>query len=376
MEEQNKKELMPEQEAPATPAGTGKKKRLPLIALLAAALICAFAWYYWNLPEQRTARALKAADERMQEQDYEAAAAGYAQALAIDSGNAQAMTGHAQALLLLGDQSAKEEGLAERALGCALYEEVIAFCQECLQGGAEDAAAQELEKTAGTAEDRLRDLRSQIAASYDSVECVISREDRSGKVFLAEGREIPYTWYYDLVRIEDPYYPLADRINAELAAGADAFFAGDRTNPSAGISGDLRDPDGSYFDYVGVTDTYSGKGLLSIRMAEIRVTGKARAGYFCGVTYRLADGKRLTLEDVTGRTDDGLRHLVNRRIREWMEQEGYASVSMKDVEEYVEETDPADFNFYVDGEGKVFLVLDQSCSFFAANSELLEIPLE
>ena len=49
---------------------------------------------------------------------------------------------------------------------------------------------------------------------------------------------------------------------------------------------------------------------------------------------------------------------------------------MKDVEEYVEETDPADFNFYVDGEGKVFLVLDQSCPFFSANSELLEIPLE
>ena len=386
----------PADSVPAKPSGSG---RLFLKVLLAAAVLilagCAYGWYYWNLPEQQLTRVLKSADELLAANDYEGAASGFMQAMEIDGSDLRAIEGYLTARMEAAEEAEEKAGrdIPARARVCALLEEIIAFCDE-RAGGTEDAAGADNTAAAGSsqetapaqsaastedtgtatavrssAEDKLARLRKEIAEDYESVKCRTEKDDRSGHVILTDGTEIPFSWYYDLVQIDDEYYPLADQINAALQSGKEAFFAGGQTDPSQGISGSGPVEEGEYLDYVGEAGIYSGDGLLSIRMAEIRASGKARAGFFRGKTFRLSDGKELTLADVTDRTDSGLKHLAKKKIREWFEQEGYTSVPLKEVEDYVEDTDPRNLKFYVAEDGTAFLVIDQEasgCLFFIA----------
>ena len=405
----------PADSVPAKPSGSG---RLFLKVLLAAAVLilagCAYGWYYWNLPEQQLTRVLKSADELLAANDYEGAASGFMQAMEIDGNDIRAIEGYLTARMEAAEEAEEKAGrdIPARARVCALLEEIIAFCDE-RAGGTEDAAGTDNTAAAGSSQetapaqsaasteetgtatairssaedtgtvtairssaaDKLERLRKEIAEDYESVKCRTEKDDRSGHVILTDGTEIPFTWYYDLVQIDDEYYPLADQINAALQSGKEAFFAGGQTDPSQGISGSGPVEEGEYLDYVGEAGIYSGDGLLSIRMAEIRASGKARAGFFRGKTFRLSDGKELTLADVTDRTDSGLKHLAKKKIREWFEQEGYTSVPLKEVEDYVEDTDPRNLKFYVAEDGTAFLVIDQEAPFFAAAGEILEIPL-
>ncbi|MDO4409400.1 MAG: hypothetical protein Q4C16_10760 [Eubacteriales bacterium] len=406
---------VPADSVPAKPSGSG---RLFLKVLLAAAVLilagCAYGWYYWNLPEQQLTRVLKSADELLAAKDYEGASSGFMQAMEIDGNDLRAIEGYLTARMEAAAEAEEKAGrdIPARARVCALLEEIIAFCDERAEG-TDDAAGTDHTASAGSSQeaasaqstvstedtgtatavrasaedtgtvtairssaaDKLERLRKEIAEDYESVKCRTEKDDRSGHVILTDGTEIPFTWYYDLVQIDDEYYPLADQINASLQSGKEAFFAGGQTDPSAGISGSGPVEEGEYIDYVGEAGIYSGDGLLSIRMAEIRSSGKARAGFFRGKTFRLSDGKELTLADVTDRTDSGLKHLAKKKIREWFEQEGYTSVPLSEVEDYVDDTDPRNLKFYVAEDGTAFLVIDQEAPFFAAAGEILEIPL-
>ena len=388
----------PADSVPAKPSGSG---RLFLKVLLAAAVLilagCAYGWYYWNLPEQQLTRVLKSADELLAANDYEGAASGFMQAMEIDGNDIRAIEGYLTARMEAAEEAEEKAGrdIPARARVCALLEEIIAFCDE-RAGETDDAAGTDNTAAAGSSQetarssaadtgtvaavrssaaDKLARLRKEIAEDYESVKCRTEKDDRSGHVILTDGTEIPFSWYYDLVQIDDEYYPLADQINAALQSGKEAFFAGGQTDPSQGISGSGPVEEGEYLDYVGEAGIYSGDGLLSIRMAEIRASGKARAGFFRGKTFRLSDGKELTLADVTDRTDSGLKHLAKKKIREWFEQEGYTSVPLSEVEDYVDDTDPRNLKFYVAEDGTAFLVIDQEAPFFAAAGEILEIPL-
>lgn len=405
----------PADSVPAKPSGPG---RLFLKVLLAAAVLilagCAYGWYYWNLPEQQLTRVLKSADELLAAKDYEGASSGFMQAMEIDGNDLRAIEGYLTARMEAAAEAEEKAGrdIPARARVCALLEEIIAFCDERAEG-TDDAAGTDNTAAAGSSQeaasaqstvstedtgtatavrasaedtgtvtairssaaDKLERLRKEIAEDYESVKCRTEKDDRSGHVILTDGTEIPFTWYYDLVQIDDEYYPLADQINASLQSGKEAFFAGGQTDPSAGISGSGPVEEGEYIDYVGEAGIYSGDGLLSIRMAEIRSSGKARAGFFRGKTFRLSDGKELTLADVTDRTDSGLKHLAKKKIREWFEQEGYTSVPLSEVEDYVDDTDPRNLKFYVTEVGTACLVIDQEAPFFAAAGEILEIPL-
>ena len=160
--------------------------------------------------------------------------------------------------------------------------------------------------------------------------------DRSGSVNLPDGTEIPYSQYYDLVQIEDQYYPYAETINAALKQGMDDYFADPENDISAGITGrGAAAKDGTYRDYVGVQGVYSNQGLLSIRMAHVRIIGDSQTNDYCGVTFRLSDCAQLSLEDIAGVTDIGLRRMVRRRIWSWFEQEGYSDIKKSDIEDYV-----------------------------------------
>lgn len=419
---------VPADSVPAKPSGSG---RLFLKVLLAAAVLilagCAYGWYYWNLPEQQLTRVLKSADELLAAKDYEGASSGFMQAMEIDGNDLRAIEGYLTARMEAAAEAEEKAGrdIPARARVCALLEEIIAFCDERAEG-TDDAAGTDNTAAAGSSQeaasaqstvstedtgtatavrasaedtgtatavrasaedtgtvtairssaaDKLERLRKEIAEDYESVKCRTEKDDRSGHVILTDGTEIPFTWYYDLVQIDDEYYPLADQINASLQSGKEAFFAGGQTDPSAGISGSGPVEEGEYIDYVGEAGIYSGDGLLSIRMAEIRSSGKARAGFFRGKTFRLSDGKELTLADVTDRTDSGLKHLAKKKIREWFEQEGYTSVPLSEVEDYVDDTDPRNLKFYVAEDGTACLVIDQEAPFFAAAGEILEIPL-
>ena len=399
---------------------SGLKWKIVLVLLALILAGCAYGWHYWNLPEQQLKRILQESEKLLAEGDYENAAAGFSRAMEIDERNTEAVGGWLQARMAIAEEAAEAGGgIPERARVCGLFEEIIAFCDEKTDypgtgengpaqdagdasengttgsGGAQDTAGsgttQNSEKTEAPgdggqlaaivgpvreqAADRLARLRREIAEDYDSVKCETVRDDRSGKVVLTDGTEVPYTWFYDLVQITDEDYPLADEINAVLKAQKEAFFSGEQTNPSEGIGGVIPRAEGDYQDYVGEAGIYSGKGILSIRMAEIRSAGSARAGFFRGKTFRLSDGKELTLADVTDRTDSGLKHLVKKKIREWFENEGYSSVSMSDVEDYIEQTAPEELKFCIHEDGVVYLAVDQEMPFFTGAGEILEIPL-
>lgn len=402
---------------------SGLKWKAALVLLVLILAGCAYGWHYWNLPEQQLKRTLQQSEEFLAAGDYENAAEGFARAMEIDAGNTEAVGGWLQARMAIADAAAEAGGdIPERARVCGLYEEIIAFCDEKTDSSvtekaaaapdegdtSETAAAEGVSKQeaveSGTpvnpekaessdftgyggelapivgpardaAADRLAALRREIASDYKSVKCETVREDRSGTVVLTDGTEVPYTWYFDLVQINDENYPLADEINNVLVAQKEAFFSGEQTNPSAGIGGVVTLTEGDYQDYVGEAGIYSGEGILSIRMAEIRSAGTARAGFFRGKTFRLSDGKELTLADVTDRTDSGLKHLVKKKIREWFENEGYSSVSMSDVEDYIDETDPEELKFCIREDGIVYLAVDQEMPFFTGAGEILEIPL-
>lgn len=402
---------------------SGGKWKIVLVLLAIILAGCAYGWHYWNLPEQQLKRILQESEEFLAKGDYENAASGFTRAMEIDPDNTGAVEGWLKARMAIAEEAAQAGGdIAGRARVCGLFEEIISFCDEKTDhlgseadvsapnaGGTSEAAAageaatqeamasaadENPEKTEASdsagdgghlaaivgpvreeAADRLARLRREIAEDYDSVQCETVREDRSGKVVLTDGTEVPYTWYYDLVQIRDDNYPLADEINAVLEAQKDAFFSGEQTNPSTGIGGVITRAEGDYQDYVGEAGIYSGKGILSIRMAEIRSAGLARAGFFRGKTFRLSDGKELTLADVTDRTDSGLKHLVKKKIREWFENEGYSSVSMSDVEDYIDQTAPEELKFCIREDGIVYLAVDQEMPFFTGAGEILEIPL-
>ena len=417
-------ESSPDPAAPAPKTGSsGGKWKAALVLLILILAGCAYGWHYWNLPEQQLKRSLQKAEEFLAQGDYENAAAGFERAMEIDAENTDAVGGWLQARMAIADAAARAGGdIPARTRVCGLYEEIIAFCDEKTDhagtdreaavpdagdtseaAAAGEAATQEAmgsaadenpEKTEASdsagdgghlaaivepvreeAADRLVRLRREIASDYESVKCESVREDRSGKVVLTDGTEVPYTWYYDLVQIRDENYPLANEINAVLEAQKEAFFSGEQTNPSAGIGGVISQAQGDYQDYVGEAGIYSGQGILSIRMAEIRSAGTARAGFFRGKTFRLSDGKELTLADVTDRTDSGLKHLVKKKIREWFENEGYSAVSMSDVEDYIEQTAPEELKFCIHEDGIVYLAVDQEMPFFTGAGEILEIPL-
>ena len=78
---------------------------------------------------------------------------------------------------------------------------------------------------------------------------------------------------------------------------------------------------------------------------------------------------------MTDRTDSGLKHLVKKKIREWFENEGYSSVSMSDVEDYIDQTAPEELKFCIREDGIVYLAVDQEMPFFTGAGEILEIPL-
>ena len=334
-----------------------------ILLLLAAA---AGGWYYYNLPAQRLQRALREADGLMEEEHYEEAAAVYAQAGEIVAEDPAARDGYIRARLLSADRLAGSEDISLRGQACALYEEVISLSE-----GAEGSEASR----------KLTALREKNAASFDAVRCETVREDRSGSVALADGSEVPYTCYYDLVQIKEDYYPYADRINEALTQQMNAFFSEEKNDPATLIRDAAGGPEaagaqGDWRDYVGEAGIYSGQGLVSIRMAEVRIHGQARSNYYRGRTFRLSDARELTLADLTGKSGSSLRRLARHRIWAWLEDQGYREISKSDVEDYVEDTDPDAFKFCIREDGTLCLVIDQEVPFFSSEDEILEIPLE
>ena len=155
----------------------------------------------------------------------------------------------------------------------------------------------------------------------------------------------------------------------------DAFFNSESNDPSAALV-KAADRQGDWQDYVGAAGIYSDQGLLSIRMAEVRVHGNTQSNYFRGQTFRLSDAQRLTLPDLTDRTESSLRRMVRRRIWAFLEEEGYRNIPKSDVRDYVEGTDPENYKFSVREDGEICLIIDQEISFFSSADEILEIPLE
>lgn len=349
-----------------------KKRNFPALiaAVILIAAICAGAKYYhYNLPAQRFSRIMKQAEQNMLDGEYETAMAAYESALEINSGDPDARLGRIRALSLQADGLAVAQDTPSKARACACYRQVISMAKEYEMTDGEG------KETADAAGEKIPVLEEEIAGACTSVDWEITREDRSGTVMEPDGTRIPYLWYYDQVKITDEYYPYAEKINSSLVAGMDAYFNSESNDPSAALV-KAADRQGEWQDYVGAAGIYSDQGLLSIRMAEVRVHGSTQSNYFRGQTFRLSDAQRLTLPDLTDRTESSLRRMVRRRIWAFLEEGGYRNISKSDVRDYVEGTDPENYKFSIREDGEICLIIDQEISFFSSADEILEIPLE
>ena len=352
-------------------------KKYIIIGLIVVLAAAAFGWYSYNLPARRLERALKKADALLERQSYEEASAAYRQAQMIDGVSPEALQGQILAELYRADQAAEgASDIPSRSQVCGLYEHVVQLCSDALDAvqDPEDARFTQPQNEAATKKDALQ---KGIAADCVQVKYTTETVDRSGSMHLPDGTEIPYTQYYDLVKVEDEYYPYAETINAALKQEMDDYFADPENDISALAAGKgAAAKDSTYRDYVGVQGVYSDQGLLSIRMANVRIIGDIQTNDYCGVTFRLSDCARLTLEDIAGVTEIGLRRMVRRRIWSWIEQEGYNEIKKSDIEDYVEKTNPSELKYSIRDDGTVCLIIDQTVPFFKDRQEILEIPLE
>ncbi|MDO5132336.1 MAG: hypothetical protein Q4D81_05095, partial [Eubacteriales bacterium] len=362
----------PEKEAPENrDPGIKKKSRIKwILAVLVAALAAAGGArvYHYNLPGERAKRILAQADEQMQALQIEDALALYEEVLALDPENQEAGEGKLTAMKAGADALADAGETSSYVEACKEYREILSlFGGDPLLTDEKNGMEQEIR-------DKVEALEQKIAASCETVSCVTTPYDRSGKAVRKDGTEIAYTWYYDLVEIDDPLYPYAERINSVLRQDMDDFFAAGGSDPSAAAV--RLTSTGSFRHYVGEGGICSRDGILSIRTAEVRQQGQVVSNKYRGRTFRLSDGRELSLQDLAERTDSGLRRLVRRRLWNWLEQQGYRDISKADVEEYVEDTDPDAFRFFVREDGEILLVIDQEVPFFSNAQEILEIPLQ
>ena len=357
-----------------TPKKFNKKYLLICLAVLLAA--AAIGIYNYNLPQNRLARALKKADTLMESGSFEEASAAYELAQEINGTSPEALEGKILAELRRADQLAEgAEDIPSRAAVSDIYGQVLLLCDQAMAavGDPSDARFTQPKTEADT---KRKTLQEGIAADYTQVKYTVEKQDRSGSVSLPDGSQIPYDCYYDLVRIEDEYYPYAETINAALQKRMEEFFADPENDISSAVeTAGAAAKDGIYRDYVGVEGVYSGQGLICVRMAHVKTLGRSQTNEYCGVTFRLSDCGEVTLEEAAGVTDIGLRRMVRRRIWSFIEQEGYTDIKKADVEDYIESMDPAEIKYSIRDDGSLCLVIDQTAPFFEGRQEILQIPL-
>lgn len=371
--EENKNAITP---SDSRENGKGNPRKVLLICLAAILAAAAFGVYSYNVPSRRLARALKKADALLQEGSYEQASAAYRQAQGINGVSPEALEGQILAELRRADRLAeKASDIPSRAEASDLYGQVIQLCGDA-KAALQDPSDTRFTESEAEADTKRKTLQERIAADCTQVDYVVEKQDRSGSVQLPDGSQIPYTRYYDLVRVEDAYYPYAETINAALQQQMEAYFA----EPENDIASFVKTAgptakDAVYRDYVGVEGVYSGQGLLCVRMAHVTILGDTQTNDYCGITFRLSDCTQLTLEDAAGVTDIGLRRMVRRRIWSWVEQEGYSQIKKQDVEDYAEGIDPSEFKFCIRDDGTLCLIIDQTAPFLEDRQEILQIPL-
>lgn len=373
MEEKKKEEAV----SGGQEKGKGNWIKIVIICLAAILAAAGYGWYSYNLPARRLERALQKADALLEEQSYEEASFAYQEAQGINGVSPQALQGQILAELYRTDQMAAEASdIPSRAQVCDRYEEVMQLCDDAL-AAVEDTSDTTFTQPRTEAEEKRTKLQKEIAADYEKVDCVVETEDRSASVRIPDGSDLPYTRYYDLAKVQDEYYPYSEIIDRALKQKMEDYFEDPANDISAAVqSAGGAAKDGVYRDYVGVDGFYSGNGLLCVRMAHVQVTGSTQKNDYCGMTFRLSDGAQLSLSEVAEMTDIGLRRAVRRRIWSWVEQQGYTDILKADVENYVEDTDPADFKYCIRDDGTLCLIIDQTAPFFEGREEILEIPFE
>ncbi len=371
---------MEEKKNDASAAGgqnNGKIKKYAAIVLVLILAAAGFAYYNYNLPEKRLARALEKADALLEAKNYEEASAAYEEAEEISGVSPEALEGHILSELYRADElAAKASDIPSRAQACDCYGQVVLLC-DAAAATLEDPADERFARPRADADAKRTALQEEIAAGYEKVESYVETEDRSGSFLIPGGNEVACTQYYDLAIVSDEYYPYADKINASLQKQKDDYFADPENEPSSLLAkAGVTDKDAACRDYVGVEGTYSGEGLLCIRMAHVQNIGGTQSNDYCGRTFRLSDGEEVSLGDLTGKTDIGLRRFVRRALWSWLQQEGYTEILKSDVEDYVEDLEADEYKFCIRDDGTLCLVIDQSVPFFADRQETLEIPLD
>lgn len=351
-----------------------KKYLLICIAVILAA--AALGIYNYNLPARRLERALKKAQTLMDNGSFEQASAAYERAQGINGVSPEALEGQILAELHIADQLTENASdIPSRAEAADCYGQIVQLCDRAM-AAVQDPSDTRFTQSKTEADTKRKTLQDKIAADYTQVGYTVETQDRSASVQLPDGSSIPYAHYFDLVKIEDEYYPYAEIIDAALQKQMEEYFADPENDISAYVgSAGAAAKDAVYRDYVGVEGVYSGQGLLCVRMAHVKTLGNAQTNDYCGVTFRLSDCKPLTLEEAAGVTDIGLRRLVRRTIWSWIEQEGYSQIKKSDVEDFAEDLDPADIKYCIRDDGTLCLIIDQTVPFFEDRQEILQIPL-
>ena len=195
-------------------------------------------------------------------------------------------------------------------------------------------------------------------AEFMEIRFSLERDDRSGTATAKSGLELPYSYYYDQIKVDEGI-PNADIFNAETERRKNEFFSGDE--PSEIITNGTDDIDIVYAYDRDVTykDSYAGDGIFSVYLTYEWVFNGGDGTEFAGYTFDFRTGEWITFDQYLGVSEEEARLLAEEACARFSESEGMAPDSIKgNVQRYLNYGyDPS--KFFISEDGRVFLVDDK-----------------
>lgn len=178
---------------------------------------------------------------------------------------------------------------------------------------------------------------------WNAVNYTVERDDRSR----------PYLdYYYDYVQITDSDYPYAGKINADLMAEKNRFFAGADEQID-----DLYFPDPEFPQFWGYYNlcVYDKNGILSTAACGDMAMGGTWHPKYIAHTYDLNTGQELTLPEILGKSDQETMDLFLDIIGVT---DGSYDETMVEMYGDPRDADPEKLKYYIDENGEIWILLN------------------
>ncbi len=192
-----------------------------------------------------------------------------------------------------------------------------------------------------------------------SVSYTTTKDDRSGVLDYGEGyNRVRYDNYYERV-VVDSSYRYADEINAYIKTKSDQFFSEETNNfmeyveeyatkETSPLGNDVE-----FSNNLTLLGVYNDNGILSIRLCRDWMVGGVGDGSIYSYTFRLKDGKAITLPELLGKSEAETKQMVENAVYAKIDQVPGAFES--DAKSIVSQCSASDYKYFVDEQGDVYV---------------------